>query len=239
MENVNRALIMAFSMIIFVIGLAYSMYLINRLTTTSNVLLESITTTNYYDNIEISGGGASTREVGVDTIIPTLYRYYKENYAVKIYDKNDKLIQIFDVGLESKIAKAAAYTRTTVDPNNKKESAELISLNKSIYNDKTNSAYLFEAPWTGSTDEDTRTRIDYFVNGTNGYINNTLVKYGDKIQKGVDKGFLAVYGNSKFIESFVEYAYTGETISTENGLETITGNTQESSKIIITYKEKN
>lgn len=224
MENVNRALIMAFSMIIFVIGLAYSMYLISKLTSTSNIVLETITTTNYYDNIEISSSGVSTREVGVETIIPTLYRYYKENYAVKIYDKDDNLIQIFDVGLESKIAKAAAYTGNS--------DKELLSLKASIYNKNDNKAYLFEAPWTGSTDEDTRARIDYFVNGTKGYINNTLVDYRGN-------GLLEKYKNKTFIESFIEYAYTGETISTENGLETITGNTQESSKIIITYKEKN
>ena len=51
-------------------------------------------------------------------------------------------------------------------------------------------------------------------------------------------GFLGKYKNKTFLESFVEYAYTGETISTEDGLETITGSTQESSKIIITYRLK-
>lgn len=45
--------------------------------------------------------------------------------------------------------------------------------------------------------------------------------------------------SKKFEESFVEYAYEGQTISTENGVETITGNTKEMSKIIIIYKEMN
>ena len=223
MENITRALIMAFSMLIFVIAFSYAMYLINKATATSDVLLESITTSKYYDNIEVSGSDVATREVGIDTIIPVLYRYYKENYAVKIYD-GDTLIQIFDVNLESKIARAAAYTGTT--------DKELVSLKGSIYNNKTNQAYLFEAPWTGSTDEDTRTRIDYFLNGEKGYINNTLVDYTK------DSGFIKKYGGRTFTESFVEYAYSGETISTENGLETITGNTQESNKIIITYTLK-
>lgn len=227
MENVTRAFIISFSMLIFVIAFSFSMYLINKLTMTSDTLLETITTTKYYDNIKVSGEGTTTRDVGIDTIIPTLYRYYKENYAVKILDSNGDLIQIFDVNIEGKIAKAAAYTGTS--------DKKLDSLRSSIYNDSGNKAYLFEAPWTGSTSENTRARIDYFLNGTKGYINNTLVDYESTIGSG---GFIGQYGDKIFEESFVEYAYEGETISTENGVETITGNTQESSKIIITYKLK-
>ncbi len=227
MENVTRAIIMAFSMLIFVIGFSYSMYLINSLTTTSNTLLSSVNTKNYYDNIKVSGQDTTTRDVGIDTIISTLYRYYKENYAVKIYD-DDILIQVFDVNLEGKIARAAAYTKS--------DDKELTSLKNSIYNEKSNKAYLFEAPWTGSTDEDTRARIDFFLNGTKGYINNTLVDYSTTGPTG--GGFIANYGDRTFRESFVEYAYEGETISTEEGVETITGNTQENSKIIITYTVK-
>ena len=218
MENVTRALIMAFSMLIFVIAFTYSMYLINKLTATSSTLLSSVSTTNYYDNIQVSGGNA-TREVGVDTIVPVLYRYYKENYAVKILDSEANgggLIQLFDVNIESKIDRAAKYTGNS--------DKELISLKSSIYNKSDNKAYLFEAPWTGSTDENTRARIDYFLHGTKGYINNTLVDYKSTIGDG---GFLGQYGNKTFTESFVEYAYEGETISTENGVETITGSTQE------------
>ena len=203
------------------------MYLINSLTTTSNTLLSSVNTKNYYDNIKVSGQDTTTRDVGIDTIISTLYRYYKENYAVKIYDGNT-LIQVFDVNLEGKIARAAAYTKS--------DDQELTSLKNSIYNERNNKAYLFEAPWTGSTDEDTRARIDFFLNGTKGYINNTLVDYSTTGPTG--GGFIAKYGDRIFRESFVEYAYEGETISTEEGVETITGNTQENSKIIITYTVK-
>lgn len=234
MENVTRAFIISFSMLIFVIAFSFSMYLINKLTMTSDTLLETITTTKYYDNIKVSGEGTTTRDVGIDTIIPTLYRYYKENYAVKILDKNGDLIQLFDVNIEGKIAKAAAYTGTYTGTSDK-EYKILRSLKISIYNDPDQKAYLFEAPWTGSTSENTRARIDYFLNGTKGYINNTLVDYERTIGSG---GFIGQYGGSTFEESFVEYAYEGETISTEDGVETITGNTQESSKIIITYKLK-
>lgn len=247
MENLSKALILAFSMMMFVIGFTYSMYLINHLTATSEILLDTITTKNYYDNLEIGDATSvlkGSREVTVDAIVSTLYRYYKENYAVRIYDdinysKAESLVQVFDVNLETKIARAAGFTKSTsyaTDPAKKASEQEMISLKNSIYNDKTKKVYLFEAPWTGSTDENTRARIDFFLHGSKGYINNTYVDYAKMFGDGV--GFLGKYEGKTFLESFVEYAYTGETISTEEGLETITGSTQESSKIIITYKLK-
>ena len=44
--------------------------------------------------------------------------------------------------------------------------------------------------------------------------------------------------NATIQESFVEYNFSGETITTEDGTETITGNEQPESKIIITYNLK-
>lgn len=234
MENVTRAIIMAFSMLMFVIGFSYSMFLINRLTTTSNTLLSSVTTTNYYDNIKVSKeNDATTREVGIDAIISTLYRYYKENYAVKIYDDDNngnELIQVFDMNLEGKMPNAYKGYSGSND--------ELASLSNSIYADNQNRAYLFQAPWTGNP-KDTKIRIDYFLNGTKGYIKDALVNYSETGKTFSNEGgFIANYGDRTFYESFVEYAYEGETISTEEGVETITGDTQENSKIIITYTVK-
>ena len=240
MENVTRALIMAFSMLIFAVSFAFSMYLVNGLTTTANTLLGSVSTTNYYDNIKVDGTQTTKRDVGIETIIPTLYRYSKESYSVKIVENNGSLIQLFDTTIESKMPRASGYTGTSTT------NTELATLHDSIYNNNgskfvigntAEKAYMFGAPWTGNQDN-TKTRIDYFLNGTNGYINNSYVGYADTIKEGSKKGFIEVYGDKTFEESFIEYAYSGETISTANGIETITGNTQESSKIIITYKVK-
>ena len=68
-----------------------------------------------------------------------------------------------------------------------------------------------------------------------GYINNVKVDYSNI--GGTSGGFLSYASNKKFEERFIEFVYEGETISTDDGLETITGNTQENSKIMITYKE--
>ena len=236
MENITRALLMAFSMMMFIIGFTFSMYMINKLLSTSTVLLDTVSTTNYYDNIEVTNTNNTTREVGVETIVPVLYRYYKENYSVRIVKEdssgNEELIQLFDLNIESQIPGAATYKG--IDKKNK------LSLRNSIYNNEEKPAYMFGAPWANSLDN-AKIRVDYFLNGTKGYINNGLVDYSDKSTTKIfinTGGFLGNYGNETFIESFVEYAYKGETISTSEGIETITGSTQESSKIIITYKLK-
>ena len=187
MENSARALIMAFSMLMFVIGFTYSIFLINKLLSTSSVLLSSVETTKYYDNIEVQDSSNTTRRVGVETIVPVLYRYYKENYSVRILDDNDNLIQLFDTGIESKLQGAANYTGT--------DNTEKMALANSIYNSKGNLAYMWKAPWAGSLDN-AKIRVDYFLNGTKGFINNTEVDYS-----GIN--FLQNYGNSSFKESFV------------------------------------
>ena len=156
MENVTRALIMVFGMLIFVISFSFSMYLINNFTTTANTLLDTVATTNYYDNIEVESD-VDTRIVNVDTIVPTLYRYYKEQYAVQILDNSGKVIQLFDLDMEGKIASAAASTATE---------GSNYYLKSSIYNTPTEKAYMFEAPWMGNVNEDAKMRIDYFLNGT-------------------------------------------------------------------------
>jgi len=238
MENSARALVIAFGMMMFVIGFSVSMFMISKLLSTSTVLLDSVSTTNYYDNIEVTNSDNVTREVGIETIIPVLYRYYKENYAVRIVDKDESLIQLFDLSIESQISNAANST--------KKNDKEIVSLKNSIYNRPDEKCYMFKAPWAGNLDN-AKIRVDYFLNGTRGYINNQLVNYSNitTSEEGHQPyfkkpgGFLKNYGGKTFEESFTEYAYKGETISTPDGIETITGSTQESSKIIITYKVKN
>ena len=98
MENAVDAIKMAFGMMVFVIAMSATMYLFNAVSSTSQVLLYAADETNYYDNIQIdkaAGDSITTRKVNVETIIPTLYRYYKENFAVQIYNQSGKMVQIF------------------------------------------------------------------------------------------------------------------------------------------------
>lgn len=228
MENAVEAMKMGFAMIVFVLAMTASMYLLNTASSTSQVLLYYADETNYLDNIEIKND-ITKRTVTVDTIIPTLYRYYKENFAVQIYNKEGNLIQIFDVNIEGKVRKASG----TISSKRTGEQKALMSLygEPNSGTPETN-PYLFEAPWIGNTSKDIKTRVDLFVRGECAYINGTKVDY-------TQNNLLQKHGTSKFEEEFIEYAYKGDTITSEDGTETITGNAKPETKIVIIYRELN
>lgn len=180
-------------------------------------------------NDDIKNG--TTRIVSTDTIISTLYRYYKENFCVKIYGADNKLIQIFDVNLEGKAHQAAGDTNAISGAENSKN-IENYAYNK-LYNreiddnDKKIKYCLFGAPWLGST-ESVKTRIDFFVNGEAGYINNSYVNYMD------NDFYKARIENKQFKERFISYSYSGQTLTTEDGEELVTGE-KSKDKIVIIY----
>ena len=212
MDDAVTAIIMSFSVLVFVIALTVCMYMVNLITATSEQILYSSDSSNFLENIKIHETEITLRNVDFDVIIPTLYRYYKENFCVKIL-KQGTLYHIFDIQLEGKVRSAASKSDFTGDP-----MAEALVK-------------------TYNANRDVKTRIDYFVNGLRGYINNVLVDYEivnlKELKTAYDNNASAVIQ-----ESFVEYNFSGETITTEDGTETITGNEQPESKIIITYNLK-
>ena len=226
MDDAVTAIIMSFSVLVFVIALTVCMYMVNLVTATSEQILYSSDSSNFLENIAIHDSEITLRNVDFDVIIPTLYRYYKENFCVKIME-NGTLYHIFDVQLEGKVRSAASKAvKEPVDQ----------SL-ADTYDDKTKSLYLFQAPWLGNANRDVKTRIDYFIAGMKGYINNVEVDYTSTNLNHIK----VIYDNNinaTIQESFVEYNFSGETITTEDGTETITGNEQPESKIIITYNLK-
>ena len=235
MENVSRALYMAFAMFVFIIALSYSMYMIKSLNTTSKLIMYRTDGTNRYESVELRDFDASSvnndirksRTVGIDTIIPTLYRYYKESYSVKILDENGNLMQYFDTETEGQIMTAMS----TLDAKKTEKQKALISL----YGTADLPANLFGAPWMGNTNKDTKARIDMYISGEAGYINNTWVDYSK--QYSGKYIYLNYYKNRLFKETFAQYAYEGDTLTTEDDeLETLTGSQQISTKIIITYQ---
>ena len=226
MENAVDAIKMGFAMLVFVMAMSAAMYLLNAAASTSQVLLYYADETNYLDNIEVQED-ITKRTVNVETIIPTLYRYYKENFAVQIYNKTGDLVQIFDVNIEGKVRKAAGTT-TSNRTGEQKALMSLYGVTTGTPNAK--NPYLFEAPWIGNTSKDIKTRVDLYVNGGCGYINGTKVDY-------TQNNLLVNFKDSLFQEEFIEYAYKGDTITSEDGTETITGNTKPENKIVIIYRE--
>lgn len=238
MEDVVQALIMGFSLLVFVIGFSVAMYMFSQVTTTAETLVFYADTTAYYDNVKIDDTktisddeeirDGKARIVNAETIIPTLYRYAEEEFCVKIYDDDNNLIQIFDLDLEGKIPTAISdprATETATQPAQKGNYAY-----KKIYNDPAKAYYLFGAPWGGSK-EHIKTRVDFFVNGDAGYINGQYVNYKDT---RYNKFYQAILDGKQFKEKFISYSWGGETMSTKDGDVLVTGS-KPKDKIVIIY----
>lgn len=82
MENASEALMMAFAVLILVLALTVAITSFNQVKAISDVVLYTTDETNYYAYQGAKGKTAENRIVGLETIIPTLYKYYKENYTV-------------------------------------------------------------------------------------------------------------------------------------------------------------
>lgn len=235
MDDAVQAITMAFALMVFVMAMTISMMLIKQATSTSETLLKYSDLTSFYDNIKIEEGDEGLeRIVGLDTVIPTLYRYYKENFCVKIYDATDgstqgQLMQIFDVNIETNLR--TAIINTNAGTNNQNKDLVKDDALKRIYNDSSKRYCLFGAPWLGST-ETIKQRVDFFINGKAGYINNTYVDY-----TGTDSfaAKIQTYGDRiKFRERFISYSYSGSTFTTDDG-ETLVNDEKSKDKIVINY----
>lgn len=227
MDDAVQAITMAFAVLVFVIALSLAMLLIKQATNTSEILVQYSDLTAFYDNIQLDNNNGITeteRVVGLDTVIPTLYRYYKENFCVKIYD-GSKLLQIFDVNIETNLR--SAIINTNASSTSDKVALKRDDALKKIYNDDSKPYCLFGAPWLGST-ETIKQRIDFFIHGDAGYINNSYVDY-------IGNGFATkVNENTKFKERFISYSYSGSTVTTDEG-ETLVNGAKSKDKIVIIY----
>ena len=123
MENLSHALYLVFAMLAFVIAFSVALVLVNQLNSTTETIVYKLDG-SYYDSfslgkmIEDTEDRNRSRVVGVDTIIPTLYRYYKESFSVKILDETGDLLQYFDTTTETEVNKALskiASERTSKD----------------------------------------------------------------------------------------------------------------------------
>ena len=228
MENASHALYMAFAFLVFIGACTYSLYMVNVLNNTANSLVYRLDETNYYDSLDLtdllSNGDDTTNNsykiVSIDSIIPALYKYYRESYTVKILDEAGELLQLFDTTVEGDV-----MTANTLIPSRRTDRQKALL---SLYGDSSKACYMFGAPWLGSTNKDTKERVDMYISGEAGYINNTFVDY--------TSNNLEMYKDRKFKEIFSEYTYEGDTITSDDGDETLTGTMQTSAKIVITYQ---
>lgn len=100
MENAADAIKMAAAVLIFVGALAIAIIMIGQARATSDAVLSYTDATNYYTYVESSGADVTqngNRIVGLDTVISTLYRYYKEGFKVEFIDQSNQPIVIYEI----------------------------------------------------------------------------------------------------------------------------------------------
>ena len=93
MENAADALKMAAAVLVFVLALGISISSFSQARYTADVLIQYSdrdTVTQYAEDT-----GLRTRIVGKETIVPTIYRAYKENYKIFFYDSAGNPIALY------------------------------------------------------------------------------------------------------------------------------------------------
>lgn len=215
MENASDAIIMAGAILIFVIALSISMIVFSQVRATVDTVLYASDPTNYYEYLG-TNNNIKNRVVGLETIIPTLYNYYKENYTVVFLDKSGNGISLYKTqtnpltwsdnstgtaqGIPPIVNKYPGMNQGTKTTN--------ISICSFDVDEETKR----HEPWTGSS-EDYKSNLDAFLQGgIFTYPNGSGKKYNyaEICNSG---GFIEKYKNSTFRETIGEYSYKASSSS--------------------------
>lgn len=86
MENVADALKMAAAVLVFVLALSISINAFGEARQSSQIILDS--RDREYDYTYVENAESTQRIVSAETIIPSIYRAYKENYKIVFKDKS-------------------------------------------------------------------------------------------------------------------------------------------------------
>ena len=140
MENAVDALKMAGAAMLFVLAFSIAMFMFSKARTTTDAVLDNLKLEDYFSRVEPLKGN-ETRKVGIESIIPTLYRYCQsdDNIMIRIIDENGEDLQIFDKNIES-------IAHNQFEASNPEDQAYYDRL-KTLYGDSNKKAYLFGAPW--------------------------------------------------------------------------------------------
>ena len=228
MENAVDALKIAFAVFVFVIALSITMYMFTMTLETSDTVLQSSDITEFMDYIEISDMAEDERIVGLETIIPTLYKYYKENYTVIFRNADGTPLELYK-------------TQTNVDLWSTGYTNQYYNNNKDvrICSFDVDEETRRHEPWTGNTNY-YKQNLDRFLSGGTFLApsgNGMDYDYSDRHINGWgDRSFIEQYKDSRFRESLGEYTYNA--VNTENNTDGTTSgltNVEGRKKRVIIY----
>ena len=231
MEDATQALYMAFAVFVFVVAITVAFVSFANVREVSDAILHKSDTTYFAEYDSSKGEDGKSRVVGLETIIPTLHKYYKENFTVVF-----KTASSFDAkkGDFSNWNYQVVYTtnnkgnyRNFVNNIKTKNYNDLINkkynlpnfLSSSYVSNPKISIFSFDSeeeqlrnePWTTS-EEEYKNNVNAFLQG--GVYKNT--RNGEDYNNyGI--GFINQYVNSKWIESIGEYVKETTTNSLSQG----------------------
>lgn len=231
MENAVDALKIAFALFVFIMALSITIFMFNMAKETGDIVLASSDVTAFMEYKEEDPTGTivknGDRIVGLETIIPTLYKYYKERYTVVFMNANGTPLTIYK----------------------SKTKPDLWSTNyKNKYYDEIDKLYVCafdieeetrrHEPWVGSASS-CKENLDKFLSGGT-FIDPSggeSYNYGSFVDiKHVwgNKGFIEEFKNTKFRESLGEYI-VNEIDDVTSGDTSATANVEPKTKRVIIY----
>ena len=220
MENAVDALKMAGAAMLFVLAFTIAMFMFSKARTTTDAVLDNLKLEDYFSRVEPLKGH-ETRKGGIESIIPTLYRYCQsdDNIMIRIIDENGEDLQIFDKNIES-------IAHNEFEASNPEDQTYYDRL-KTLYGDPNKKAYLFGAPW------DNKDLNPYYIERINSYIYGIESEHMPSLSTRYQSNNLIKYKDREFIESYLEYRTSGHGQTDKYGEEITL--VPASTKIIITY----
>lgn len=221
MENAVEALKMAFAVFVFIIALTVGITVFTQARQSSEVILTAQDDTRYYEYIpgsifnEDTGEWESTgdtRIVGLETVIPTLYKYYKENYTVVFLEKDGTPLTLYETQTEPRTWSGSDLRTNSIASIVSKYYDGILDNHIGIQsNDRNICAFDIDdetkrhEPWTGNPDIDVKRNLDAFLNGSDFTYESSS---GSVINRSYSyDGFIRDYSDQQFIEMQGEYNY--------------------------------
>lgn len=224
MENITDALKMAGAAMLFIIAFSITIMLFTKARQTTDAVLDNLKLSDFFPKVEALEEN-TTREVGIETIIPTLYRYCQadDNIRIRILDTDGNELQVFDQEIESLVLKGLE---------DKTGDTKYYNYLKNLYDTPTEKAYMFGAPWADQNKQ-------YYLERINAYIYGTKTEHMrnvDYTQTPYRNAILTNYKDKKFEESYLEYRTNGIVYTDNYGEEIVMQHAE--TKVIITYRLK-
>ena len=182
MEDVADALKLAFSVFTFVLALAIVFSVFSQAREVSDIVIDRTDRTYFTEYALADAEKIAGREVGIETIIPTLYRYYKEKFSIDIKNTSSKILEKFDEETERLV-----YTR-----GNKYEDY------LDLYPDRIS--------WLANPNIDAQKRVSSYIEGKSNIINDTkLEKYNNEnLKKYKNRTFIETFEQTNNGEKMYE-----------------------------------